>query len=455
MLVRILTEADNRRKRGDLTSAAALCRQAIVEAPDDPRPHALLGLIAIESLDHVEARRAFAEAIAFAPDNVELLNHYGSTLAHAGDFEAARIQFRRAIDVEPDFAFSYYNLAHISPASDAPDLIANLQRLRGRSDLSSANRSIVCFALGKLYDELGDWDLAFELFREANALRAARYNHRQALAFMAASKATFASAVRGETKPAGNSSDRPVFVIGMPRTGSSLIEDLLARHRDVVGLGERNEIELIAAAIGKHHPSRTGYPNCVGLMTNKDLTEFGDRYLKSISIQAGDALRIVDKQLLNFQYVPFIKMLFPRATIIHAKRDPIDTCLSCYFQNFRKGYHFTFNLVDLGRVFAAYGDLMATWKALLPGTIFDQDYEALVADSDVSVDRLFAAIGLSPPAAAERQKPADRSISTSSQWQVRQPVYASSVGRWRNYERHLGPLFQALDEAGYRYDGLG
>ncbi len=455
MINSLVDEADERRKRGDHSSAAALCRRAIAEAPEDPRPHSLLGLIALETFEYAEARGAFAKALALAPDNVELLNHYGASLAHAGDFDGARAQFQKAVAIDPNWAFSYCNLVRVLPASEGRHLVADLERLRSQPGLSNADRSIVGFALGKLYDELGEWDRAFECFEEANRFRAARYDHAATAAFLQASKAAYAPIMRAKTKAAGNPSDRPVFIVGMPRTGSSLIEGLLARHPDVTGLGEREEIERIVRAIGRHHPSRLGFPRCAPLLSGQELDGFGEQYLRSVAPQAGGARRIVDKQLLNFQHVPFLKMLFPNAAIIHTKRDAVDTCLSAYFQNFRKGYQFTFDLGDLGRVFAAYADLMAHWNELMPGPILEQRYETLIISTDESIAALFAAIGLAAPSEIQTTKSEEHNIRTSSLWQARQPIYATSVKRWKNYERHLGPLFRALDEAGYHYDGLG
>lgn len=455
MLEALLSESGACRERGDLLRAVALCMRAVRAAPNDPRPHSLLGRLALDAFNYTGARAAFANAAAAAPRDAGVLTNYGLALTYVGDFETARNQYRKALAIDAGFVSAYYNLANIAGSNEAEELTATLERLKREEGRSDLDLSLIGFALGKLYDLLGEWSLAFENYADGNRLSGARFDLGETLAFFKACKETFTADLISRRLGDGNLSNRPVFMIGMPRSGSSLAEELLARHPDVAGLGERNEIRRIVSTVGRNHPSTLGYPRCAPLLSGEELRNLGDQYLASVEPQARGAARIIDKQLPNFQHAPFIRMLFPNAAIIHCRRDAIDTCVSAFFQGFQNDFPYSFDLETLGRYFAAYADFMAHWEAVMPGAIIDLRYEDLVSDRDAALGRLFALLGLAPPTAAERDRPAERFIRTASVWQARQPIYSSSIKRWKRYERYLAPLFKALENAGYTYDGLG
>ncbi len=449
MIDELLNEATQHRARGDVDSAIAVCRRAIAHAPNDPRGYSRLAHLALEAFEYDEARSAFANAARLAPYDIGYLNNFGMTLVYAGDFDAAREQFRRAIALDPACAPSYYNLAPIAPLPEAAGLVHTLEGLKNRA-ATDFEQSLIGFALGKLYDDLGDWDLAFENFRLANRKRGAAYDHNATLSFLLSSRMAYSADALQTSGARKRHSQVPVFIVGMPRSGSSLVEELLVRRSGAFGLGERPDIANLAAMLGKRHSTGLGYPNCVPHLVVGEWDEMAARYLESVNRQAKGAPIIIDKQLMNFQFTPFLATMFPASPIVHCMRNPIDTCLSAFFTNFQVGHSYSFDLADLGLFYRAYHDYMEHWRRLLPAAPINLQYEELVRDSDAALAGLEARLGevqtLNPGASPA----ASRNIRTSSAFQVRQPVYSHAVARWKNYEKHLGPLIDALGDLAQR-----
>jgi hypothetical protein len=225
----------------------------------------------------------------------------------------------------------------------------------------------------------------------------------------------------------------------MPRSGTSLVEQILSSHPDVYGCGELNDIAVIV---------RGGAPvfsaDYLQSLTGAQITQFAQSYAERIRRYSAGAPRVTDKQPLNFQYLGLIRLMFPHARVIHCRRDPLDTCLAIYQQNFTVTHKFAFDLVELGKYYRAYSELMEHWQRVLPGYIYENRYEDLVADQEEGTRRLLEFCDLSWDDACLKFYETDRPVSTASLVQVRKPVYRSSVDKWRHYERHLEPLKQAL-----------
>jgi len=227
----------------------------------------------------------------------------------------------------------------------------------------------------------------------------------------------------------------------MPRCGSSLLEDRLARHPAIAALGERPDIARMMSAARAAHPGAKPYPDFAPDLAPAALAELGRRYVEKFEALFPTAERFIDKNLLNFQHVAMIRVMLPGARIVHVRRDPLDTCLSCYFQRLPADHRYKFALDSLGLYYRMYADLMAHWDEAAGGAIV-VDYETFIDHPEAEYRRVLDA--LAAPPAAEREESRSRSIQTSSAFQARQPVTKSSVGKWRRYEKHLGPLIEAL-----------
>jgi hypothetical protein len=254
--------------------------------------------------------------------------------------------------------------------------------------------------------------------------------------------------MRSHEASGGDPSSVPVFIVGMARSGTTLIEQILASHPAVFGAGELMLFEQVVNAVGKMMPGAPRFPEMASALRAEHFRSLGRRYLEELLPRAPAASRIVDKMPANFHFAGLIHLALPNATIIHAVRDPLDTCVSCFSVNFTYAQSHTFDLAELGRYYRRYRALMAHWHDVLPsGCVIDVHYEELVGDLEGVARRIVAACGLDwDPRCLDFHR-TKRPIRTTSAVQVRRPIYSSSIGRWRRYEKFLGPLVAELDPA--------
>ncbi len=439
------------RAKYELDLAEKFCAEALKFDPRHVGALTLLGDIRAIQGHHQEAREAFTAAVKIEPKNTSLLVNLASAAKGMGDFDGARALLEKAIAIDSKLAPAFYTLAGIVKFKAGDPIIDDFVRLKKRVYGNALYRCVACFALGKVYNDIGEWDLAFENYAEGNQRRRTSDEYNKAPVFYDAIERFFTPDRLSSRESTGHPSHNPVFVVGMPRSGSTLIEELLSRSDAIAGLAEPDDInDLFMASYKQIHVA----DNKISLEPAPGGVNFsgiGETYLNAMQNIAPGAARIIDKNLLNHAMVGFIRLVFPNSAIIHAKRDPIDTCLSCYFQNFTEGHDYSFDLGNLGRQYAAYAKIMKHWEAIFGAEIFNASYERMIADKNAVLADLFAHINMPMPDAEALAKPADRGIPTASAWQARQPIYKTSVKRWRNYEKHLGPLFQALENAGFDY----
>jgi hypothetical protein len=303
------------------------------------------------------------------------------------------------------------------------------------------------FGLGKTYANLGDHERSFRHVLEGNRLKRQEFTYDEAktLEHFDRIRRTFTAELIRERRNVGDPSQTPVFVVGMPRSGTTLIEQILASHPKVFGAGE---LRLFGTLMGTlRGADGSEFPECVARLTTDQIRVLGTTYNRGIRALAPDAERVVDKMPFNFYSVGLIHLALPNARIIHARRDPRDIALSCFSLLFNEGHEFTYDLAEIGHFIRAYEMLMQHWQGLLPqGAILEVKYEELVDRLEVEAGRIIAYCGLDWDDACLSFHKTRRPVRTASVNQVRQPIYRSSVGRWRRYEELLQPLLAALTD---------
>jgi Flp pilus assembly protein TadD len=460
---------------GDSHSGEIALRNAITLAPDLPRArfHLANQLIAVGKLDEAEGLIKELRCTLDEDRNSLKLTHV-RILERKGDIPAAAAILESIPEEErrhPEVALIYAVV--LEQQGKTEEALAILQDALKSNELAAIEGVGIYFSLGDLYDSLGRYDEAFEAYRLGNSNR----------------KKAFFKFDR-PTEPGASTTDRliqqheperyrrlatstldsqrPIFIIGMPRSGTSLTEQILASHSQVYGAGELTTFrDVVRDTYDTGGETKQSSPleiidtdpsvdkQCMvpknwESITAKELDVIGTKYLEYISGLDAQAQRVTDKMPYNYFLAPLIAKVFPHGRIIHCRRHPIDTCLSCYFQNFTGGSEFTFDLSELGDFYRNYQKLMAHWRDALQVPMLEVDYERLVQDPEPAVRTMLEFCGLEWESDCLKFHKSKRAINTASYQQVRKPIYTRSAGRWRNYEKHLGPLFRSLriDPAG-------
>ncbi len=425
--------------------AAAHFRKSLAVRPNSAETHNNLGAVLQLLARHDEALSAYEQAVAIKPDLAEAHHGRGTALRTLGRLDEARGELERAIALAPHKAEFYHSLSEAKRfVADDPyrALIEDLARYMAA--LSEEDQIHLHFALGKLYADLGEDARGFGHLLEGNALkrRLTYYDESAALARLERMRALFSAEVMRERAGQGHPSPLPVFIIGMPRSGTSLVEQVLASHPQVFGGGELTDFEVAVSRLA----GPAGAPADIG---GAELHELGGRYAARLAALAPEAARVTDKMPANFLYAGLIHLALPNARIIHLRRDPIDTCLSCFSILFGGYQPHAYDLAELGRYYCAYEKLMAHWRAVLPeGVMLEVRYERLVGDFECQARHVLAHCGLDWDAACLDFHKTERPVHTASASQVRQPLYNSSIGKWRPPDTVLRPLLDALAKGG-------
>jgi tetratricopeptide (TPR) repeat protein len=387
-----------------------------------------------------EAQTHCRAVLAASPDHIEALSLLGELQADRGRFEQARELFERVISRDPEQASAYCGLAaHRRMTPEDTAWLQGAQALLERP-LPLRQRISLCYALGKYFDDVGQYDDAFRHYREANELTQRHgpgHDRAKLVALRERITGHFDAARLGQVQPGASSSELPVFVIGMPRSGTSLAEQILASHPQVFGAGEVRFWDQACARLEK-----------VGLQSEaaaRMLPDLAREYLDRVSALAVSALRVVDKMPANFVHAGLIRAALPRARIIHMRRHPLDTCLSVYCQNFFRMGGYANDLGDLAHYYGEYVAFTDHWRAVLPpNTLLEVPYEGLIEDQEGWSRRMVEHIGLPWDPRCLEFHQSSRVVITASKWQVRQKLHSGSIGRWRHYEKHLDALLPLL-----------
>ena len=434
-------------RAGELTAEQAKVAYQKFLTREAYRPRALnqLGALAMKQSDFVGAIGLMSQAIAHAPDHPEFHHNLAVVFGILGNGQEAEHHYVRALKLRPDYAEAYFNFADIRRFQAEDDMVKMLQKqLESIEQKSDDDRCFLHFAAGKVYQDLKDYPRAFHHFQQGNQARNAVFDRTEHEAFIQRLIEVCNHALFESRRGQGVSQASPIFIVGMPRSGTTLTESILTRHPYVQGVGELSDMYRIAQSLPSY-VQEIPYPECLNAASQKVLQGLGQAYLRRTAQLAPKAQYTVDKLPNNFVHLGLIALLFPQAKIIHCQRHPLDTCLSCYCKKFRNSQAFSFDLEDLGHYYLAYERLMCHWETVLPLPIFSLPYEQLVQSQERVSRELLAFCGLPWDDACLEFNKSDRPVETASSWQVRQPLYASSIGRWKHYESQLAPLRTILN----------
>lgn len=428
------------------SEAAESYRAALEIDPHLVEAHINLGLKLQRTNRHDEAIAHF-EAALQSPSEPVVHNLLANLYTELGQFEEAEAHCRRAIALAPAVGVFHRNLSNLKRfRKNDPDLRA-LERLAAQDDLTVEDRIQVDFALGKAYADTGEFERSFEHYRAGNALKrqSVVYDEAQTKLMFGCLQKAFSPELIESLQGYGDESAVPVFIVGMPRSGTTLVEQILASHPDVFGGDELGELGKAIVGMGGFERTMEAFSQGAAEISGPQIRELGARYVERVRLLAPEATRITDKLPSNFLFLGLIHLALPRAHVIHVRRDPIDTCVSCYTKLFAEGSLYVYDLGELGRYYRAYERLMDHWRRVLPAdAILEVRYEDLLDDLEGQARRIVAYCGLPWHPACLAFHETRRPVRTASATQVRQPLYRDAVGRWRRYKDHLAPLLQEL-----------
>jgi tetratricopeptide (TPR) repeat protein len=381
----------------------------------------------------------------------------GHALRTAGRQDACIAAYRRCIELAPNFGEAYWSLANLKTFRFSDADVAAMRKALARTDLKDEDRYHLDFSLGKALEDQGAFAESFRHYDDGNRLRRAKvnYNAEETSAHVRRSKALFTRSFFSAREGGGASAGDPIFIVGLPRAGSTLIEQILSSHSQIEGTMELADLAHIARELAdqKSKSDTSKYPETLGDLDRDRLRALGEAYLARTRIQRKTSRPFfIDKMPNNFAHVGMIHLILPNAKIIDARRHPMANCFSAFKQHFARGQSFSYGFDDLGRYYRDYVELMAHFDDVLPGRVHRVLYERIVADTQSEVRRLLAYCGLPFEDACLRFNETARAVRTASSEQVRRPIFTDAVEQWRNYEEWLGPLRAALGSVVEEYE---
>ncbi len=445
-----------------LAEAIEQLEQALALEPDNVQAQFLLGSVLAPAARTQDAADAYRRVLAQRPQHAGAWLGLGHTLKTLGEQEEAVAAYRECIRLKPGGGETWWSLANLKTyrLSDADIAAMETQLARADGDgavaegLDTQSRVNFLFSLAKAWEDRGDFERAWRYYDEGNRTQRMEENYDPVRtetlndAIVQVFDREFLEARQG----LGHPSNEPIFVVGLPRSGSTLLEQILASHSAVEGTAELPYAGMVANSIGRNRADGATYPQAMRDLPVERLRQLGQDYLDLARIHRTEGRpRFIDKMPNNFPAIGFLSLILPKAKIIDARRYPLDSCLSCYRQLFARGQSFTYDLTDIGEYFLQYQRMMDYWHEVLPGRVLTVQYEDMVTDFDQQVRRLLDFCELPFEEGCVRFWETDRPVRTASSEQVRQPIYTKSVHRWRRYEQHLGELIEVLEPILPRY----
>ena len=416
--------------------------------PDNGNYLILKAAILVRKGDHAPALEIYDKILKHTPNQAKALLSYGHTLKTVGRLDDAVEAYRGCIDASPVTGEAYWSLANLKIFRFSDEDVNNMSDQLSKEDGNEDDQAHLAFALGKAYEDRKDYDKSFTFYSQGNKIRRhqTHYDPKINIYDTVRQISFFDSEFFKNRQGQGCLSPDAIFIVGLPRAGSTLLEQILASHSQVEGTAELTDIIALSRKIGdrKNAGPASNYPEILSDMTADEFKLFGERYIETTRIQRSTTPFFIDKMPNNFKHIGLIHSILPNAKIIDARRHPMGGCFSGYKQLFASGQSFTYDLMDIGLYYRDYIKSMDHWDEVLPGRVHRVHYEDMVSDTENKIRQLLDYCGLEFEQACLQFHETKRAIRTPSSEQVRQPIYTDGLEQWRNYEAHLGPLKEAL-----------
>ncbi len=443
------------RKRQKFQQALGEARKLLDTAPDNAQFLSLYAVECMQTGDYDAALATFDRVLEKVPGDPVTLTSKGHALKTRGNYEAAVDAYRAALTSHADYGEAWYSLANLKVYTFRDDEIATMRGLESDPNLSFNDRVYLCFALGKAHEDRGDIETSFGCYERGNALKKSqsRYDAGQITTDLALQREVCTADLFARRQGTGDSALDPIFIVGLPRAGSTLLEQILASHSQVDGTLELPNILSLSQRLRRRgrQSGERGYPENLNDLADDELKAFGAEYLRDTGIHRRGAPFFIDKMPNNFRHIGLIHLILPNAKIIDARRQPMACCFSGFKQLFAEGQEFTYGLEEVGRYYRDYVELMDHWDRVLPGKVLRVQYEDVVADLEGQVRRMLDYLELPFEEACLSYHKTERSVRTPSSEQVRKPIYRSGLEPWRPFEPYLEPLIAALGPVMDRY----
>lgn len=439
------------RKRQKFEAALAEAKALYERDPDNPLFASHYAVEALQVGDFETALTQFGRVLTKIPNDPATLTSRGHALKTYGRTDEAVASYRAAYTAKPDHGDAYYALANLKTYRFDDAELEAMRRQEADRDTAPADRIHLSFALGKAYEDRGEYETAFGFYQRGNALkqRQSRYTAEQMDEELASQAAACTPALFETQGGKGHDAPDPIFIVGLPRAGSTLLEQILASHFQVDGTLELPNILSMAHKLRGRGARRetSRYPDILAELSAEQLQELGRQYIDETRVHRKGAPFFTDKMPNNFRHIGLIHLILPNAKIVDARRHPMACCFSSFKQLFAEGQEFTYGLEEIGRYYCGYVDLMAHFERVLPGKILRVHYEDVVADLEGQVRRLLAYCGLPFEEGCVQFHKTEREVRTASSEQVRRPIYKEGLEQWQHFEPWLGPLKDALGPA--------
>ena len=435
-----------RHQRPDLAMHEA--DKLLAHEPNNPNFLTLKASIMIRIGDQKGALKIYEKVLKHYPNQARAQMSYGHTLKTVARLDDSIEAYRKCIHLSPEVGEAYWSLANLKTYRFSDDDIEEMRKQVTAEGGDADDQAHLAFALGKALEDRGEFDESFKFYRRGNAIRRIEHKHNPKINVFESVRQvrTMGSAFFEQRRGWGHGAPDPIFVVGLPRAGSTLLEQILASHSQVEGTSELPDIITISRKLaGKSRENPSGkYPECLAKMTVRQFRELGESYMETTRVQRSDTPFFIDKMPNNFRHIGLIHLILPNSKIIDARRHPMGGCFSGFKQLFANGQTFTYGLDDIGKYYRDYVRLMDHWDKVLPGRVHRVQYEEMVADTETQIRALLEYCELEFEDSCLKFYETNRAVRTPSSEQVRKPIYTEGLEQWRNFEDHLDPLKQAL-----------
>jgi tetratricopeptide (TPR) repeat protein len=439
------------RKQQKFKQALDEARKLLNRSPQNPQFRSMYAVECMQTGHFDEALDQFDKVLAQLPGDPTTLTTKGHAYKTRGEYDSAVDAYRAALESRPDYGEAYYSLSNLKVYAFEDAEIRKMHAQEENSNLTHIDRAYLCFALGKAYEDREVFDQSFRYYELGNRIKKtqSRYDAEQMSDDLQAQVRVCTEDLFSARSETGFAAPDPIFIVGLPRAGSTLLEQILSSHSQVDGTLELPNILSLSQRLRRRGRQKDDnpYPEILADLSDEELEGFGREYIDDTRVHRQDAPYFVDKMPNNFRHIGLIRLILPNAKIIDARRDPMACCFSGFKQLFAEGQEFTYDLADIGKYYKDYVKLMDHWDAVLPGFVLRVQHEDIVADLEVEVRRMLDFCELPFEQSCIEFHKTERFVRTPSSEQVRQPIYKSGLQQWRHFEAWLAPLKAALGPA--------